>query len=242
MNGVTIYDPMGEAHRSFFYEQLEEACYRGCPGTATRAYQNRILKHVPSLRDGRYLELGSHSLELTRRLVERIGSSDQLFALDIAYPKPLAKRRARELGSGGGASIDLVQGDASRLPFGSNSLDVVFHGCLLHHLDKPLECINEVRRVLRPGGTAVFYLPCDPGFLLRIAQRLITQRWARRMMGRERLSVEYLWAIEHRNHYASLSEMIRHVFLPDQVSVRGYPIPWRFWNLKLFEVIVIRKT
>jgi hypothetical protein len=62
------------------------------------------------------------------------------------------------------------------------------------------------------------------------------------MMDRERLSVEYLWAIEHRNHYASLSEMIRHVFLPDQVSVRGYPIPWRFWNLKLFEVIVIRKT
>jgi ubiquinone/menaquinone biosynthesis C-methylase UbiE len=233
---------MGEAHRSFFYEQFEESCYRGCPGTATRAYQKQILNHVPSVRDGRYLELGSHSLELTRRLFERIGSSEQLFALDIAYPKPLAKRRARELGSGGRASIDLVQGDASRLPFGSNSLDVVFHGCLLHHLEKPLECLNEVRRVLRPGGTAVFYLPCDPGFLLRIAQRLITQRWARRMMDRERLSVEYLWAIEHRNHYASLSEMIRHVFLPDQVSVRGYPIPWRFWNLKLFEVIVIRKT
>jgi ubiquinone/menaquinone biosynthesis C-methylase UbiE len=239
---VTIYDPKGKAHRSFFYEQFEESCYRGCPGIATRTYQNRILNHVPSLKDGRYLELGSHSLELTQGIIQMISSAEQLLALDIAYPKPLAKSRARELGSTNGASVELVQGDASRLPFGSSSLDVVFHGCLLHHLENPLECLNEVRRVLRPGGTAVLYLPCDPGLLLRIAQRLITQRGARRVMGRERLSVRYLWAIEHRNHYASISEMIRHVFLPDQVSVSGYPIPWRFWNLKLFDVIVIRKA
>ncbi|NBY56788.1 MAG: class I SAM-dependent methyltransferase [Actinobacteria bacterium] len=240
---VTTFDPTGVEHRRFFYEQLEESCYQGCPGIATRSYQNQILKHIPVVGNGRYLELGSHSLELTGRIIEKIGGPLSLSALDLAYPKSLAKQRARELIlQGRGISIDLVQGDASQLPLRANSLDVIFHGCLLHHLERPLECLNEVRRVLRPGGVAIFYVPCDPGLLLRIAQRLVTQRAARRLMSRESLSVRYLWAIEHRNHFASLSEMIRNVFLKDHIQVVGYPISWRFWNLKLFDVVLIRKV
>jgi len=238
---VEAYDPDGTNHRKFFYENFDKAIYSGVPGSAVRAYQRKILKRIPAVEDGRYLELGSHALELTQQLTGRIRGFKLLAALDLAKPEQLTRSRAERLASEDNLRVELIQGDASRLPFCDESFDVVFHGCLLHHLERPLECVNEIRRVLRPGGTAVFYLPCDPGFTLRVIQRVLTQRSARRLMGSKSMSVDFLWAIEHRNHYSSLLKMIRYVCQSDTIMTFGYPIRWRFWNLKLFDVLVVNK-
>jgi ubiquinone/menaquinone biosynthesis C-methylase UbiE len=49
----------------------------------------------------------------------------------------------------------LVQSDASRLPFGDNSVDVIVTRGVLHHLPDPALALGEWRRVLRPGGAVV---------------------------------------------------------------------------------------
>jgi SAM-dependent methyltransferase len=51
-----------------------------------------------------------------------------------------------------GADARVLQGDASRLPLGDATADVVFCHQLLHHANDAAGVLRELRRVLRPGG------------------------------------------------------------------------------------------
>ena len=48
--------------------------------------------------------------------------------------------------------VDFVQGDAEQLPFGSESFDVVICECSLCIFPQLAAALNEIQRVLRPGG------------------------------------------------------------------------------------------
>ncbi len=51
--------------------------------------------------------------------------------------------------------VDARQADICYLPFDDASFDVVFAGWMLYHVRDLERALNEVRRVLRPGGTFV---------------------------------------------------------------------------------------
>ncbi len=53
-----------------------------------------------------------------------------------------------------GADGDFMISDGERLPFRSESFDVVYSNGVLHHTPDTAGSIREVHRVLRPGGTA----------------------------------------------------------------------------------------
>ncbi|MFN4260638.1 MAG: class I SAM-dependent methyltransferase [Gemmataceae bacterium] len=55
-------------------------------------------------------------------------------------------------------SFTLVQADGERLPFADHVFDAIWGNAILHHLDLT-KALPELRRVLRPGGVAVF---CEP--------------------------------------------------------------------------------
>lgn len=46
--------------------------------------------------------------------------------------------------------------DAATMPFESESFDLVFHTMVAEHLTDPLKVLNEIRRVLKPGGILLF--------------------------------------------------------------------------------------
>jgi SAM-dependent methyltransferase len=77
-----------------------------------------------------------------------------------------AGRRARA----NGVRVELVQADGGRLPFADGSFDRVWGNAVLHHLDVG-RAGREVRRVLRPGGVAVFCEPWGENPLLNWARR-----------------------------------------------------------------------
>ena len=52
-----------------------------------------------------------------------------------------------------------VGGDASFLPFGDETFDLVTANQVVEHLSRPLDQFSEVRRILRPGGLFVFLTP-----------------------------------------------------------------------------------
>ena len=68
-------------------------------------------------------------------------------------------RRAREKGFRV-KRIDIDKGEMSQLE--SNRYEGVMGGWIIEHLDYPLEFLKEVRRVLKPGGTAVMLTPNIP--------------------------------------------------------------------------------
>ncbi|GAA2528882.1 class I SAM-dependent methyltransferase [Pilimelia columellifera] len=64
-------------------------------------------------------------------------------------------RVARERG------LDVLRGDACRLPFGDASLDLVTAFDVIEHIEDDATAAAEIRRVLRPGGSVLVTVPCD---------------------------------------------------------------------------------
>jgi ubiquinone/menaquinone biosynthesis C-methylase UbiE len=85
----------------------------------------------------------------------------------------LAQRRLAVNGRAGGATF--IAGSAHDLPFPDASIDVVFGIAILHHLDLALVS-REVRRVLKPGGRAIFQEPVRNSKVIRFLRRLVPYR------------------------------------------------------------------
>jgi SAM-dependent methyltransferase len=90
-------------------------------------------------------------------------------AFDLS-PGYLAEARRRA--DANGVAVALVQADGERLPFADASFDRVWGNAVLHHLDLRVAAA-ELRRVLRPGGVAVFCEPWGDNPLLDWARRFL---------------------------------------------------------------------
>jgi ubiquinone/menaquinone biosynthesis C-methylase UbiE len=108
--------------------------------------------------------------------------------------------------------------------------------CLLAHLTDPENALREWRRVTSKNmGTVSIYIPCEPSFLLRLAQKLSTRRKA------TKLGIDYdtMHYREHRNHYFFLKTLISDVFQSDKVKVISFPSKCLPFDLKLYEIYQI---
>jgi SAM-dependent methyltransferase len=85
----------------------------------------------------------------------------------------LAERRMAATGRPGGARF--IVASAHDLPFPDASIDIVFGIAILHHLDLTLVS-REVRRVLRPGGRAIFQEPVRNSPTVKFVRSLIPYR------------------------------------------------------------------
>jgi ubiquinone/menaquinone biosynthesis C-methylase UbiE len=64
--------------------------------------------------------------------------------------------RARKRAEGAGLSkVSFTTGNAESLPFDDNSFDGVVNRAALHHFENPAAAVNEMFRVLKPGGQVV---------------------------------------------------------------------------------------
>ena len=52
-----------------------------------------------------------------------------------------------------------IVGDIHHLPLGDNSTDAIICLAVLEHVENPFQAISEIRRVLRPGGVCLIYVP-----------------------------------------------------------------------------------
>jgi SAM-dependent methyltransferase len=52
-----------------------------------------------------------------------------------------------------------IRGDISHLPFGGDIFDLVTSNMVFEHLQKPEEQLEEIFRILKPGGVLVFHTP-----------------------------------------------------------------------------------
>jgi SAM-dependent methyltransferase len=99
------------------------------------------------------------------------GRGAHVWGFDIS--QDLLKLATRRLVlSGRGESATFMSASAHDLPFPDNSIDVVFGMAILHHLDLDLVS-KEVRRVLKPGGRAIFKEPVRNSPAIRFLRSLI---------------------------------------------------------------------
>jgi ubiquinone/menaquinone biosynthesis C-methylase UbiE len=89
---------------------------------------------------------GSLAIEIARR------GAYQVVGLDISHTfVEIAARNAREAN----VEIDFRQGNASAMPFPENSFDLILCRAAFKNFSQPVTALNEMHRVLKPGGQAL---------------------------------------------------------------------------------------
>lgn len=97
-------------------------------------------------------------------VLARRGARVTAFDLSSGYVN-----EARQRAIANGVAVRFLQADGQRLPFADASFDSVWGNAILHHLDLDIAG-RELRRVLRPGGVAVFCEPWGENPVLRVAR------------------------------------------------------------------------
>jgi ubiquinone/menaquinone biosynthesis C-methylase UbiE len=87
---------------------------------------------------------------------ELAGDARQVLSIDIADVAIQQAQRTAALK--GLKNVEFIVDNAEAMHFSDDSVDVVAGSGIVHHLDIP-KSMKEVRRVLRPGGIAIF---CEP--------------------------------------------------------------------------------
>ena len=91
-------------------------------------------------------------------------SGARVVGLDLTS-EMLLRGRERIVQRGQAARIDLLLGDAQRLPFGDREFDALAFTYLLRYVPDPAATLREMARVLKPGGRMAsleFLVPSNP--------------------------------------------------------------------------------
>ena len=117
--------------------------------------------------EGSLLDVGTGPGWLLVKLHE-LAPGLELTGLDTSGAM-VAKARENIESSGLSGNIAVEEGNASCMPFSDDSFDAVVSTGSIHHWNDPTTALNEVHRVLKPGGLGLLYdLVSDtPGPVLR---------------------------------------------------------------------------
>jgi SAM-dependent methyltransferase len=120
-----------------------------------KSYADLITKHSTHL-PCKALEYGcgkgSSAFEMAKRGVDVVG----IDISDVAIGKAIEKKDTLDIGYTGKLSFEVM--NAESLIFAPQSFDLVCGSAILHHLNVQI-AFQQIRKVLRPGGTAIFMEP-----------------------------------------------------------------------------------
>jgi SAM-dependent methyltransferase len=103
---------------------------------------------------GRGLEIGAGTGYFSLNLL-RHGWLDSVVATDVSAGM-LATLSGSAETLGLASAVETLVCDAEKLPFETDSFDIVFGHAVLHHIPDLEQAFREFRRVLRPGGVMAF--------------------------------------------------------------------------------------
>tara|TARA_R110000850_G_scaffold125586_14_gene244059 strand:- start:97 stop:870 length:774 start_codon:yes stop_codon:yes gene_type:complete len=81
-----------------------------------------------------------------------------------------------------GVPADAVQSSADRLTLLDAQFDIVISFYSLEHIVQLDAFVDEIRRVLRPGGLLVGGIPCEGGFVWGLGRYLTSRRYVRKFL------------------------------------------------------------
>jgi ubiquinone/menaquinone biosynthesis C-methylase UbiE len=121
--------------------------------------------------EGRLLDVGTGPGWLLLKLHQQCPGM-QLVGLDVS-PQMAANARKNMAEAGLAERVEIIEGNASQIPFPDGCFDIVVSTGSIHHWKEPTAGLNEVHRVLKDGGYGLMYdLVSDtPASVLKEIQR-----------------------------------------------------------------------
>lgn len=116
---------------------------------AARTAENSAAFLLPELRVGqRLLDVGCGPGSITRGFAQRLGDSGHVTAVDTSQEVlQQAELATKDLGN-----VTVQQASTYELPFDDASFDIAYAHQVLQHLSDPVRALQEMSRVVRPGG------------------------------------------------------------------------------------------
>jgi ubiquinone/menaquinone biosynthesis C-methylase UbiE len=116
----------------------------------------------------------------SRRFARSVDPDGLVVGLDGS--RVMLDRAARESERAGAANLAFLMADAEHMPFRKGSFDAVCCFAALNLFADPFSALDEMRRVLKPGGRIAIFTSCRPSSaLLRGLESLATARTGLRM-------------------------------------------------------------
>ena len=130
------------------------------------AIDTTLVDHIARLGvvSGRLLDVGCGPGNIALKIARR-WPGVQVVGVDFSQNMILAARAAaasQQLT----ARAEFLAGDAKKLPFPDGALDFVLSNSVLHHLHDPLGMLDEMARVVKPGGLVLLRDLRRPGRLI----------------------------------------------------------------------------
>jgi ubiquinone/menaquinone biosynthesis C-methylase UbiE len=121
-----------------------------------QAHYGLLIEQIAALRnEGALLDLGAGPGWLLIRLHAKCPAM-RLVGVDISSAM-IAQARKNMAASDAAGRVEMQVGSAAKLPFADACFDLVVSSISAHHWKDASGALNEIHRVLRPGGRALIY-------------------------------------------------------------------------------------
>jgi SAM-dependent methyltransferase len=237
-----IYEALGE----FLEEEARGG--EGRRAVLSLDVTNRIIGDLASTTHGqRVLDVGCGPTPVATMAFARSGNAT--VGVEIAHS--LAARARAEAAGLDGARF--VVGDAESLPFASGSFDLATCDDTIEHVLDPGRALDELARVVRPGGRLLLISPNHGGL-----QVLIT-KWREGLRGRRHPRRSYYVTESHVTEFRWRE--LRRLLAGRWTVERAYPVGWSdemvgwkgrvanraillgpLWRLSLTLAVLLRRT
>jgi len=112
---------------------------------------DNLLHHDSTWNDGSLILEAGCGVGAQTKIIAPANPRSKFISIDISLDSVVqAEAMAQKLGI---ANVEFKQADIFNLPFENNHFDHVFVCFVLEHLSHPIEALQELKRVLKPGGT-----------------------------------------------------------------------------------------
>ena len=157
---------------------------------------------VAKMEKGTVLDLGSGTGYLAIEIARRT-SSLQVYGIDLSRQMvKIARSHAR-----GVDNAQFVLGNAARLPFGDDSIDLVVSTGASHHWKTPRLVFDECYRVLRTGGETWIYDGCPEVFKAPDDRRKLREKYGF-FVGRLGLRISAIHGFTREEYQTLITDML----------------------------------
>lgn len=134
-------------------------------------------------------------------------------------------------------SVLTTVGDCQkRIPYADQYFDRIVAVHVLEHLPDLPRAIDQMHRVLKPGGLLSIVIPCDPGLAYRVASRIAGEH-----MFRKWYKMPYRWLLrrEHINSPREIIGLLNQRF--SRVNRQYFPLPIPVTTINLCVGLTFRR-
>jgi ubiquinone/menaquinone biosynthesis C-methylase UbiE len=198
---LDLKGPVQDLMRSGIVIRIYERWWRPALGRLAKgmfgpgmADEHRIARLLLALSPGDgVLDIACGPGNFSREFARAVGETGLVVGIDAS--RPMLERALRDVPAAGVDNLAFVHGDAVGLPFRDKSFDAVCCFAAFHLFDDPFKALDQMRRVLTPGGRIALFTTCHGHSApLRAFESVMERRSGMRMFEQD----EVVHALERR--------------------------------------------